>query len=320
MAQRLGSQVPMSLPEAEAIVNQAIEQFIASDQQAKAKQACFSQQDATYAKRLILAVTFIQKFHSAAMQQWIEGFVLESITAYNSQHSVSCTKGIGERILTGLRGIDEQLDTLFGQAEGPKAMKVFLNQKCSSIVSEPESQEWMAQELMQYGVTAASTAKQAAQAFRVMFNKRLSEYGISVDDGEFSATRESYVGLVESIFDTALKPLMSNQSSAAVSASSSSSSSSSSASSSSAPRPFVAGDNARLIAQQDAEHATMEATDQAAREASEAAAALAPVEGDKEDIGAAAVAEPQPQIPTQEELNARAREARNIMFGQKKKE
>lgn len=52
---------------------------------------------------------------------WMHGFLSESIVMH------SCNPGAVERVVTGLRGIgDPQLDTLFGQAEGPHLARAFL--------------------------------------------------------------------------------------------------------------------------------------------------------------------------------------------------
>ncbi|MBA4310854.1 MAG: hypothetical protein C0425_11045, partial [Chlorobiaceae bacterium] len=65
-------------------------------------------------------LTFLDTLSPHAFDLWFKGFMDESITAYiNSQHKLSCAKGIQERILTGLRGVDPGLGQIFKHAEAP---------------------------------------------------------------------------------------------------------------------------------------------------------------------------------------------------------
>ncbi|MCX7343283.1 MAG: ankyrin repeat domain-containing protein, partial [Proteobacteria bacterium] len=94
-------------------IEQAIEKFIPTEQKELATQAALHrlESDVDYEHKLSVAITFIQTFHEDKMEHWVNGFVLESIEAYkNSSNSTSCSKGILERIATGFRGINPELD------------------------------------------------------------------------------------------------------------------------------------------------------------------------------------------------------------------
>ncbi|MCX7342552.1 MAG: ankyrin repeat domain-containing protein, partial [Proteobacteria bacterium] len=118
MRKRTCDQVLTDLENTKLIVDKGIEEHIKVEQQTKAKEA-MGRLTATDQPLLQLVISFMLKVHPSSLQQWIKGFIEESITAYiNSTTGTSCTKGIKERIATGLRGIDPELDGLFAKPEG----------------------------------------------------------------------------------------------------------------------------------------------------------------------------------------------------------
>lgn len=68
-------------------------------------------------------IVFLKEFHKDYIETWIKGFMAESI-AQNS-----CVAGVMERIVTGLRGIEDiELNTIFAKAEGPQLFRIFLRE------------------------------------------------------------------------------------------------------------------------------------------------------------------------------------------------
>lgn len=65
---------------------------------------------------------------------WIQGFLSESIVMH------SCNPGALERVVTGLRGLgDSQLDSIFGQAEGPHLARAFLRGTMNIFYTDSDS-------------------------------------------------------------------------------------------------------------------------------------------------------------------------------------
>ncbi len=199
----------ISYSEAKAIVDQAIDSFIPKAQQVDARQAVFYRlaSDYDYEQKLRVAVTFIQLSHPDKMEQWIVGFVNESIDAYrNSSNPLSCSKGICERIATGLRGIDVELDKLFVQAEAPMLVKNWLKAWTLSDLKDDAKQELVTQ-LKTKGITSESSAADAANAFREIAKEQLSVHGISENE-ELLETIEVYAeSMIEANYEKELKHL-----------------------------------------------------------------------------------------------------------------
>ncbi|MBX9804424.1 MAG: hypothetical protein K2Y18_01575 [Alphaproteobacteria bacterium] len=135
----------------------------------KAKKAAFSKlaSDQDFEESLCLTVTFIQNFCPDCMEMWIHGFINESITAYtSSEDGTSCGRGIRERVATGLRNVDKELDALFMQVEGPKLVQTFLNQWNPAGKARET-----ARVLMLHGLTLEHTAEQAVGIFEAMLER-----------------------------------------------------------------------------------------------------------------------------------------------------
>lgn len=117
MTDRLCDVKLISFSDVEIIVGDAIDRWIAPAKRKEARIAALYRlkSDLSYEQELSITITFIQTFHISKMEQWIHGFVGESITAYANRNNRSCNKGIKERVATGLRGIDTEIDELFAQ-------------------------------------------------------------------------------------------------------------------------------------------------------------------------------------------------------------
>ncbi len=162
--------------------------------------------DDGFQQQLCLAVSFIQTFHQDKLELWVKGFVEESITAYSSStDSTSCSKGIKERVVTGLRGIeDPALDQLFAQAEGPKLMHKWL-QYCSSALNptgDTKNKQRLAQQL---GITAATTGAEASATFKSLAQKKLAEYQVQ-NAQDFKTQIDTTAEMIAEYYDTTLKP------------------------------------------------------------------------------------------------------------------
>ncbi|MEI6188677.1 MAG: hypothetical protein WCP46_09380, partial [Alphaproteobacteria bacterium] len=166
---------------AKLIIEQAIEKFIPNEQQDLATQAALHHlgSDSNYEHKLSVAITFIQTFHEDKMEHWINGFILESIEAYkNSSNSTSCSKGILERIATGFRGINPELDKLFAQAEAPLLVRNWLKIWDLPNINDEIKQD-LVKQLKAKGINCDSGAADAANAFREIANEELQKQGIA---------------------------------------------------------------------------------------------------------------------------------------------
>jgi hypothetical protein len=71
---------------------------------------------------------------SQVMETWIQGFLTESVVMH------SCNPGALERVVTGLRGInDPELDQIFAQAEAPQLINIFLKSTFNLFYDENDS-------------------------------------------------------------------------------------------------------------------------------------------------------------------------------------
>ncbi len=162
--------------------------------------------DISYERDISLVVTFLQTLYQDKMQQWIEGFVRESIEAYkSSSNSTSCSKGIRERTGTGLRGIDTVLDKLFAQAEGPMLMSNWLKTWDLTTVDDKAKQK-LVDRLKGKGITGKSSVEDVVNSFRVIATEYLKANGLDGDKGlqeEIEAYAES---MIDAYYEKELKP------------------------------------------------------------------------------------------------------------------
>lgn len=172
---------PMEYFEAQALLNEWIERkYTDPDEQRLAKQAALHkiESDLDYEENIALAVTFMNSLHRDRIDLWLDGFVRESMEAYQqSSNSISCNKGIKERIATGMRRVDAQLDAILAQAEGPALADKFIN---GLHLNKAGRCREIAKELMKLGLTSGSNATQAGEIFATFMENSLAEYRVSL--------------------------------------------------------------------------------------------------------------------------------------------
>ncbi len=140
-----------------------------------------------------LVYSFLEKFYPDKVDLWKRQFVGESLEAYKGRrNATSCIKGIRQRIVTGLRTIDSQLDYLFTQSEGPMLMQLFSRQSFNPI-GEPEK---MAQYLGSLGVRHGMAAEEIIRRFHAGFAAKLQEYGLQ-EAVTFKEEGPIYAGALE---------------------------------------------------------------------------------------------------------------------------
>jgi hypothetical protein len=171
--------VPLTFDGACADVNDWITSFVPEEEQKTARDAAFHRliSDKDYEDVLTLVVNYLNAYHPEGIEVWITAFIRESITAYNSENSVSCDRGIRERVSVGLRKIDAELDKIFVQVEGPVLMTNTIKKWNPS--GEPEK---VAALLVGAGISPEAEAEDAAALFRQLFASDVKANGLSMDD------------------------------------------------------------------------------------------------------------------------------------------
>ena len=151
-------------------------------------------------------VTFLDMFHPHQFDVWFSGFITESITAYlNSQHQQSCTKGIKERILTGLRGIDPGLDSIFKHAEAPLLMKMYLKENFN--VYNESVQRAIATILQEKEIHSESSFEDAQRVLQTDLIQKLRQYEIEIP-AEIQESIQVILEAFEAIYDKKIIPLL----------------------------------------------------------------------------------------------------------------
>ncbi len=175
MNQRLQAvNVPsMDYAEAKALLNTWIEaKYSNSNRNVETvKEAAFAKlvSDTDYEEVISTAVSFLRTFHPGKEGLWLDGFLGESIKAN------SCNKGIKERVATGMRTIDTELDKLFAEAEGNLTFSIYCNNWNLSDKSRAlKNLRWVADKLYAKGVTAGTSAKKVAEAVEALIAEDLS--------------------------------------------------------------------------------------------------------------------------------------------------
>jgi hypothetical protein len=136
-------------------------------------------------RSLGLALQFITSFHSDAVGMWLHGFLGESIAVD------SCHAGAVERIVTGLRGIeDPELQEIFRQAEGPNLARLFLIGTFNVYYSEHDEDAvargrqnaaQLAVELVRHGITLESTEDEVKQRLLQYAREAVNSYRAGLD-------------------------------------------------------------------------------------------------------------------------------------------
>ncbi len=159
-----------------------------------------------YQQRVCLALSFLKEFYPDKIDIWIAGFVEESIHAYERGTSTtSCSKGIEERVLTGIRGIsDPTLDRLFSKAEGPQLMKSFFS---SCNFADETKCKWLVRQLIKGGVTKTSDGDDAAERFDKIVSSQLTTLGLEQSQ-DFLGQKNTLKETIRDFYDERLKPLL----------------------------------------------------------------------------------------------------------------
>lgn len=142
---------------------------------------------------LRVIVTFLKTFHPHAVQEWVIGFLGESMDAYDN-HGVSCVKGIHERAILGLRGIDKELDAIFKQVEGPEFAKFTFS---ASNFGDPTGAQFVARKLLELGyVRGKTTPKEAGELYRDYLQSLLEENLSLKTDPKYKDQPKGYAELI----------------------------------------------------------------------------------------------------------------------------
>jgi len=200
--QRLQSTALVPYATAEAAVMEWIKAKVPADKQKNAHQAIKDGLGVRGAQTLLSKVyTFVQTYHGDKMDAYLAGFVGESVTAYgNRQNAGSCAKGVEERIVIALRGID--FDDLFGSPEAQGLAKIFMT-SCN-FVHDPR---WMVQKLMELGVTSKTEvedAKEKFQTYGAEYMKAL--YLDAAKMQEYVSQVKDMAGVIEDFYEENLQP------------------------------------------------------------------------------------------------------------------
>jgi histone H3/H4 len=134
---------------------------------------------------------------------WLAGFVSESITEH------SCQAGMLERVVTGLRGIDDPvLNRIFSQVEAPHLIRTFLS-GMFNIYCRKEGRARclaLAELLMTKGIRSCSRAEDAVAVLLAYAKDSIQGYDSAVEKYE-----EEAMVMVESVmdsYDTLVRPLL----------------------------------------------------------------------------------------------------------------
>lgn len=139
--------------------------------------------NAKYRQELQDVYNFMWLFHKNKMELWMSQFIGESIKAYEGRtNPTSCLKGIQERIVLGLRGIDDELDQMFAQPEGANLLQRSLD-RLNIIAGNPQERErnakFVAERLVEEGYTLETTPKEAGKMIMRFVHKQLKESKLS---------------------------------------------------------------------------------------------------------------------------------------------
>jgi hypothetical protein len=132
-----------------------------------------------------LALQFLHTHHPHALGMWVQGFLAESI-AVNS-----CRAGAMERIITGLRGVEDvELQQIFAQAEGPNLARIFLTGTFNiyfspgderSVATARQNATHLALVLVDAGVDANTPVEEVTRHLGEYARRRVAEYGVRVE-------------------------------------------------------------------------------------------------------------------------------------------
>lgn len=150
-------------------------------------------------RRLGLVIVFITTYYPGSIDSWAKGYITESINAYKNGPS-SCSKGIDERIMTGLRGIDDELDAIFSTPERNLMIKNFF---ATLNIGEEKRARYVAKMLIERGVSSDSTDEEAAIEYKGFLQKHVTSHGGG--EGEHAARIAAEVNLLREFYDDTVR-------------------------------------------------------------------------------------------------------------------
>jgi hypothetical protein len=176
---RVGAAVLPHPHDVDILLNRWVnENYTDATQNALAIQALNANWETETPQKLALIALFLETYHFENFDTWMKGFIGESLEAYKGRsNSLSCVKGINERIVTGLRGIDAELDALFAVAEGPEMIKRFFT---NLNIGETAGATFVVEALKLRGITAESPVADAVAAFKVFVEEHIISHGADV--------------------------------------------------------------------------------------------------------------------------------------------
>jgi hypothetical protein len=177
------------------------QKYLEPAQNRKAKESIDKGWNSHSITRISAVLNFLDETHPASLDTWMSGFIGESIIAYSSANSTSCSKGIDERIVTGLRGIDPQIDALFATPEKKEMVKRFFT---SINIGNPVGAKFVARELNTRGITLRSTPEQAAAALRAFISEQIASHGLSA--GGYESQIKTMAETLSDNYDALIKP------------------------------------------------------------------------------------------------------------------
>ena len=129
----------------------------------------------------------------------------------------SCIPAALERAVTGLRGIgDTQLNKIFGQAEGPHLVNIFLkanfniffdpNSESAKALAEKHARN-LAHQLLLRGVREDSNEDEVRAMLVSYALESISGYGVDIDE-RYKAEVDAVVDVVNYNYETHLKPFV----------------------------------------------------------------------------------------------------------------
>ncbi len=152
------------------------------------------------ANALSAVFAYLDRFYSTRIGLWMGSFVTESVEAKNG-NGTSCQKGIRERIVTGLRVLnDSELNAIFAGPEAFEMMKRFW--VSLNFHDDVENARRLTNNLKArpYGVTRHSTTKVAAIAFRRYIVDYIQSQGLS-ESYVNTKTRDNYPEQINTMVD-----------------------------------------------------------------------------------------------------------------------
>ena len=175
--------VGKTLPKTESI-KKALQTWInanytARDQRDLAHHAVGKDWNVNTPHTLRKVMVFLQTYHPDKVDIWMRGFVDESINAFSSK-PLSCILGIDQRIVTGLRGIDPELDAIFMPPENVLLIKSFIRNKLN--INDSANLHVIVSHLWDQGIRSDCNVEVAAPLFATFIKTEITSRGTITDD------------------------------------------------------------------------------------------------------------------------------------------